>query len=227
MKINTFISKYFTVFSASIALVYSLGANAAVGLFNTGVDNSNNLLLKGSLDTHYTVDAGKSTFATNDAEGYLGYWLAPDLLSSWITPKLGANNTASGDFPSFGAFTYQTTFDLTGIDFSLLSIKGKVTADNGISDILINGISTGFTYGGPNSSAYSGFASFAISSGFHSGINTLTFDVVNGSGPTGLRTEFDNITFTPAVPEPEVYALLIAGLGLVSFMARRRRESQA
>jgi hypothetical protein len=140
---------------------------------------------------------------------------------------LGANNTASGDFPSFGAFTYQTTFDLTGIDFSLLSIKGKVTADNGISDILINGISTGFTYGGPNSSAYSGFASFAISSGFHSGINTLTFDVVNGSGPTGLRTEFDNITFTPAVPEPEVYALLIAGLGLVSFMARRRRESQA
>ena len=33
----------------------------------------------------------------------------------------------------------------------------------------------------------------------------------------------DNVTFTSAVPEPSVYALMLGGLGLIGFMARRRR----
>lgn len=34
----------------------------------------------------------------------------------------------------------------------------------------------------------------------------------------------DNFTFTSAVPEPTVYALMLGGLGLVGFMANRRRK---
>ena len=38
-----------------------------------------------------------------------------------------------------------------------------------------------------------------------------------------IETSLDLVT-TPPVPEPETYALMLAGLGLVGFMTRRRRK---
>ena len=45
---------------------------------------------------------------------------------------------------------------------------------------------------------------------------------------TGMA--FDGITIagvpiTPAIPEPQTYALMLAGLGVVGFMARRRKSA--
>jgi hypothetical protein len=60
------------------------------------------------------------------------------------------------------------------------------------------------------------------------------FDVV-GTGNTGTLkfadagtantygASLDNVSLVAAVPEPETYALMMAGLGAVAFMARRRR----
>lgn len=36
---------------------------------------------------------------------------------------------------------------------------------------------------------------------------------------------WDNISYTPAVPEPETYALMALGLAAVGFVARRRRQA--
>ena len=203
-------------------LTACLAAQANVGLFNTGVDSSNAVLALGTVDTHYTVSPGSQTFAVTNAEGYPGYWLGPNATSEWITPLLGAGNTGSGGAAA-GNYVYSTSFDLSGINLATAFIQGLVTADNGITDILINGHSTGFTYGGPGSSVYTSFASFTIGSGFQSGINTLTFDVVNGGGPTGLRTEFTGSNFSvAAVPEPQTWVMLLAGLTTIGVMFRRR-----
>ncbi len=48
----------------------------------------------------------------------------------------------------------------------------------------------------------------------------------DGVGLLNLLAEVDNVTFNdaiPAVPEPETYAMLLVGLGLVGFAANRRR----
>ena len=48
----------------------------------------------------------------------------------------------------------------------------------------------------------------------------------NGGNPTGLRVEFTASNVTP-VPEPETYAMLLAGLGLMGVISRRRAKRNA
>jgi len=58
----------------------------------------------------------------------------------------------------------------------------------------------------------------------YTGFYALSFagiDRVTLTGSDGDWVVVDNVT---AVPEPETYAMLLAGLGLLGFMARRRKE---
>jgi len=50
-------------------------------------------------------------------------------------------------------------------------------------------------------------------------------DVVAGTGTATSRTDSQPSTgVTPAIPEPQTYALLLAGLGAIIFVAVRRRQ---
>lgn len=63
-----------------------------------------------------------------------------------------------------------------------------------------------------------------------SSVTTLKFEyniLSNSLSPIGTYPELDNVSVVAvsAVPEPETYAMLLAGLGLIVFMARRRKIS--
>lgn len=216
----------FTMTRMPLLLVLLAAAGAAqadVGLFNTGVDAQGHPLATGTVDPHYTLVAaggGAQSFAVDDAAGYPGFWLAPSTTSKWVAPQVSGGFASSND-AGMTVYLYQTSFDLSGVDLSSASIAGLAVADNEVQDILLNGQSIGFT----TAVGYSAFTGFSITSGFVAGINTLSFQVGNYAGPTGLRTELTGNFVSSNVPEPSAWALGSAGLLALAAWRRRQRSN--
>lgn len=198
-----------------------------VGLVNTGVAAAGGLLADGVQDTKYSlVEGGTAStngygFAQTSIGGFpIGPWLADNTTSRWLTPE--ANAAASFDPASPATYTWTLKFDLTNYVASTASFSARWSADNG-GTVSLNGVSLGVH----GDTAYSSWSAFsAAGPSFVSGVNELVFTVTNlaqnGGNPTGLRVEFVNSNVT-AVPEPETYAMMLAGLGIIGFVARRRR----
>lgn len=221
-----------TTIAIGAALISGLAfADSISGLVNTGSG-----LSAGQTDSHYQykVTGGESTGLTGQGVVSFGnqepfpYWMANDATSSWLIPS--ANQGDSYDNGSDGLFSWSLSFDLTGFDASSASFAGRWAADNhGV--LLLNGNVISSIAG----DGYASWTSFSASTGFLAGVNTLTFVVTNTinerANYTGLRAEFISsnvtpLTIAPAVPEPESYALMLAGLGVVGFIARRRRAAR-
>ena len=206
---------------AAASLAGSAHADAISGLVNTG------LAAQGQQDTNYALTAASSDTAISNTFGYVSYdnlwpigpWLANSDTSRWITPT--ASQAQTLDANANGTYTFELSFNLTGYNAASAAFTGRFASDNA-AEVKLNGstIATG--------TGFTSWSGFSASSGFHAGVNTLDFVVTNfaqnGGNPAGLRVEFDSSSVT-AVPEPETYAMLIAGMGLVGFVARRRKQA--
>jgi hypothetical protein len=221
---------------ASGLALTAMSASAAgiEGLYNTGEGFS-----AGQIDTHYTFASISGTATGTDGFGVVTkngaypfpYWQANSEVSSWLAPTANAGQSYDGS--KNGVYKWTLTFDLTGYDIESAFFSGKWWADD-TGYIQLNGstISTG--------AGYRSATSFAASAGFVEGINTLDFYVTNlaraTGNPTGIRVEFGEsfaeeliveqppVIPSPSVPvpEPETYAMLLAGLAMIGAIARRR-----
>jgi hypothetical protein len=222
-------------------------------LYNTGIgDNGGELSTSTpTVDTHYTLDSSPEGYTaayavtgyeTGDAWGWLpsssNYTDANGKVydSEWISPIWQdgeAGNVGNYLWPQY--FNYSETIDL-GTATSAV-ITGEWMADNGnsldgstVTEIYVNGKATGETIStSPVDNGWGSFQEwhpFTLSgSYFTSGVNTITFSVVNwaqGEGnPTGLRVVYTSAT---AVPEPFALGLAALGIGLVRVVRRRRNR---
>lgn len=205
----------------SLALATFASAQAASinGLVNTGTGAS------GTQDMNYALSVTQGSTVLPNTNGYvafdsmfpLGPWMANSSASKWLTPT--ASQGQSFDPSVDGVYRYTLNFDLTGYNASSASFLGRFAADNSAT-VTLNGNQIGSAGG------FTSWSNFGAGTGFAAGVNTLTFDVLNwkqnGGNPTGLRVEFTESNIS-AVPEPETYGMLLAGLGLMAFVARRRK----
>jgi hypothetical protein len=177
---------------------------AVPGIFGTGLDNNGVLLADGAVDPHYTLTQS-SDQAYLGPESYViinawpiapaGPWPANGPRSRWIGPRAEQDQTANPAFGNQpGNYTFQTTFDLFGVDMSRFHLQGRWAVDNTGIDIIVNGVSSGIT-----SPGFGGFTEFAITNGLVAGINTLDF-VMNNAGtainPAGLRVDLRGLLTT-------------------------------
>jgi len=220
---------------AAVLLAGAGAANAAVplvpGLYNTGIDADSN-----ARDDHWTlqVTAGNTPgygsptnpYVSTQASGFpFGPWLAntdPSTGGSrWVTPDVQA--ATSLDSSSNGTYVYRLTFNLSGYVPATATVSGRWSSDNNAAASL-----NGTQFSTTGIQTFGGWTSFTLGAGssFVAGANTFEFVVTNlsqnGGNPTGLRVEFTDSAVTP-VPEPGEWAMMLAGLGIVGLIARRRR----
>jgi len=205
--------------AAVIALLFGGIATSAIAgpaIYNTGVDDSGHLLVGGAADSHYTfLEGTTSTSAVVLSDSNLWYQWDKPSDARWLY------NADQFDSGYRGWATFTTTVDLTGHDPETAKLMGQWAADQ-YGYITLNGTNTGNSVSDGNWNG--NLTAFSIQSGFEKGLNTLAFHVYLPDGGDGLVVSKAALS-AALVPEPETYAMFITGLGLVGFMARRRKPA--
>lgn len=130
---------------------------------------------------------------------------------------LNPSTTSFNQVQTAGAFTDTYTFNYPGSgDLSASAISIGINAFNiDFTSVTLNGILLSISNSGSLSTAF-----------------TVT-DLINQPGPatliingiSGNLGSYGGNFNVAAVPEPETYALMMAGLGLVGFAARRKQKT--
>lgn len=189
-----------------VVLLSISNANAdAIPYSNAGTENIN----------HYTFTATTTgsigAYFHDESAGYTNTLSL--LVNGVITPESAAgvlnNHTSSmGDFVNLG---FVHAGDVLTFQLNVLSTGETLYSDKSLNNDGINHV---------YSTAFSGDVVHGIPTGTYVG-----FEDLHGGGDLDYNDEtfvFTNVV--AAIPEPETYAMLLAGLGLIGFVAGRRNE---
>jgi len=205
MRLNRLIGTVAVVLTVALS---SGAANAAfTGYYSLGPGTHwvSDTPWNGSIDTTGIPDS-VALVSPNDVNNY-GNSASTTLM---ITPGSAGDNATL--YVSFqwsyttldGSSTFDPFFFLLNGNPTQLTADGVVSPQSGSYSIQLH---SGDTFG---------FEANSVDSWFGSATTTITDFTVAG----------ENTPYVTSVPEPESFAMLLAGLGLLGFMARRRMQNE-
>jgi hypothetical protein len=175
----------------------------------------------------YTGGTNSTTTAADFqsiVEGVVG---APTSVSSYDNLAAAINDGALEATITFDVTSPDTWYFRAGVDFG----KGGAMFLDGAQVLDSKNTNMWWNYSYTDATQYlAGSAALSV------GVHTLTLygleDCCSGNqqaqfriGDDGTFTSFSNTDGLPAIPEAQNYAMLLAGLGLVATLARRRKQA--
>lgn len=146
--------------------------------------------------------------------------LAAATATSTVYGVVGVNSYTFSDLST------STAIAIADLTFSAQKIGLNFTFDEGGNkDVLLTNATSLTIYYYNNGGGAPSSWTYALSSG----LNDTVFENKLGGNGAAFNYATLNYTYTPitAVPEPESYAMLLAGLGLMGTIALRRNKNKA
>jgi PEP-CTERM motif len=189
-------------------VVYTTQASFNAATSAQGVDTFTGLSITGSTPSPITRTAGAYTYT--GAVTTTSFFGAGTTANPWLSTNTATDtmtfNTFLGGVQAVGGNFFGS--DITG---AFLAGDITITATDASGTVTQ-------TIVGATTTSFLGF----VSNGAMSSLTVTSVQPASGF----LWPTLDNLTLAKAVvavPEPETYAMMLAGLGLVGFFARRRR----
>ncbi|MEY8878009.1 MAG: PEP-CTERM sorting domain-containing protein [Leptothrix sp. (in: b-proteobacteria)] len=167
-----------------------------------------------------------STLVTGEFSMNLKSLVIAGALAVAASSGFAADLTATGKDLTTGNHLVTWTFDAGTFDRSLLDFSASLPGH--VSSVYLDTVATQFAFDSDNGVwQYTG----SITGGSHS-VNAVangklgmyTFDAVLSNGTTPTFTQTTPSGVVASVPEPETYAMMLAGLGALGFVGRRRKS---
>ena len=235
-----------TLFKTVLALaaVLSLGAAQAQTITGQDIKNDYETNNNASFSVLATALSGTATLGVKEQNGYTGVGvqgatdgeidIGESITLSFTTAKPIASFTLG---LLFNGPEYSDVYEIAKITVNGTSqiytlttgaTENVATWFDGTTSTLVNYISGAGTQGGAGGviTVWNPFGNLAVSSIKFEALLGASGGLCGSSGPGVCTNQSDyNIVNVTPVPEPETYALMLAGLAAVAFVARRRRPA--
>ncbi|WP_296509198.1 FxDxF family PEP-CTERM protein [Rhodoferax sp.] len=133
----------------------------------------------------------------------------------------GLANVASGSITGAKGVSFSQSWTFSGLTSGTYNVEGSLAGNNiSFTSVLLNGVAWDLS-GTAKAPTVFKFADIS-----YTGTGPWTL-VATGTKTTASAGNFSGSLNVTPVPEPETYAMLLAGLGVMGAIARRRNKTAA